>query len=342
MMKPVIKLCFLIMIVLAACKPYETFHYDVLRPANYTVPPVIKSVVLVDNSLPYYPDQAHYANVEGKIIALDTVVVDTFATAILNELKRELEYRQFFDTVYIDTIKFQSAEMSQLSSNELREFSERFNADAVLSLDVARYGTLVEVQDMGVELFATMEVKGVLLWKMYDLYDLNTTPIIKDVQRDTLFWSSVNEEIGVAVGLLPSIKDATIELGSYLGATFADELIPRWDNVERKLFLSGSPMFVSAAEWYSKNNREEAEKLWGYIYQHGSNKDKGKAANNIAVSMEERGELTIAVEWAYKSYQAFKEANNVEAGMAQILYQDLVHRQRDEKKLIEQIGGAYE
>ncbi|MCG8581137.1 MAG: DUF6340 family protein, partial [Bacteroidales bacterium] len=115
--------------------------------------------------------------------------------------------------------------------------------------------------------------------------------------------------------------------------------------VVRKMYLSGNVHFVNAAEWLTKDNRYEAEKLWSYVYQHGKSREKGKAANNIAISMEARGELKMAMEWAFKSYEAFQAKRLVgtsqERETAKKLYVDLVRRYRDKKRLDEQVGPMY-
>ncbi len=334
----------LILLFLVSCKTYDVINYDVLRPALYSVPPEIKSVVLVDNSLLFNPDDAHWAVVNNDPIKLDTVEVDTFSTVVISALKKELMRRLFFDTVFVDTIKYKSDSnrmLQTLDQQQINSICSKFNADAVLSIAGVDYGTRIKAEDMGAEYFTIMEIKGTVYWRLYNGF--TSELLYTKVQRDTLFWDGIGSDVNQSVSMFPAIKSATIELGDYLGASFADALVPYWEPVERRIYISGGAHFVNAAEWLGKDNRYEAEKLWGFIYEHGSDREKGRAANNIALSMEARGKLKEAMEWAYKSYQSYQTVGLLgeveERRNAEKLYTDMVQRYREQKKLNEQIGG---
>lgn len=335
----------LLLLVLASCKSYEVMRYDVLRPAEYSVEPEIKSIVIVDNSFPFNADNAHIAHVMGDVVRLDTVRVDTFTTVIISNLKKELALRQFFDTVYTDTVRYNTLKrgspLKVFEPAEINAICAELNADAVLSLESAHYGTDINVQDMGEEYFATMGVSGMLFWRLYNRYEHG--PVYKTSQNDTLYWSGSGSDVNRSVSSFPSLSEATVELGEYLGASFTDKIAPYWEPVARRIYNSGNPHFVGAAEWLSRGNRYEAEKLWGYIYEKGSEKEKYKAANNIAISMEAAGKLREAMEWAYKSYQICEASgaltNGEDKRAAKQLYTDLVRRYRDRKKLNIQVGG---
>jgi len=321
-------------------------QFDVLRPATYSVPPEIKSVVLVNNAFPYNPEKAHIASVDGEKVLLDTIRVDSLASIIIQQLKEDFDLRRFFDTVYVDTTQYNTFKSGKpykpLEQSQIINICNQYGADAVLSVSAAEYGSNINVEDMGVEYFATMDVYGMIYWRLYDGY--STKALHAKVQRDTLFWSGVGADVNASVSLFPRIKDATIELGHYLGANYVDVLVPYWEPVERKVYIAGNQHFVNAVDWLNKDNRFEAEKLWGYVYAHGKEREKGRAANNIAVSMEARGELDLAMEWAYKSFEAFGKVgfmlNSEEMRTSKDLYLDMVRRQRDRKKLDEQIGGG--
>ncbi len=337
-----------VLLIVISCKSYEEMHYDVLCPAEYSVSPEIKSIVIIDNSYPFNANDAHIAYVDGDKVHLDTVRVDTFTSVIISNLKQELELRQFFDTVYLDTLQYNTLKEGSLfkvfKPSEITSICDKFNVDAVLSLEGAQYSTEIIAQDMGEEYFSTMDVSSLLFWRMYDRY--GDKPIYKTAQADTIFWSGVGVDINHSVSSFPAIQSAILELGEYMGVSFADKIVPYWEPVNRRLYKSGNPYFVSAAEWLGKNNRYEAEKLWGYIYEKGTDKNKCRAANNIAVSMEVRGELQKAMEWAYKSYLVCEASGSLTNGedkrVAKQLYMDLVQRYRDEKKLEKQVGGANE
>lgn len=345
-MKRNLLLSTLLVIIIMSCQTYEVMHYDVLRPASYSVPPEIKSLVIVDNAYPYNADNAHKAIVVGDEVRLDTVRVDSFSTIVIDQLKEEMLIRNFFDTVYVDSTKYNTIESGKqyqaLQQSQIINICNRYNADAVLSLAGIAYATDIEVHNMGYEYYSTMDLRGLTFWRMFDGY--STEALYSNIHRDTLYWDGVGDEVNASVSTFPAIKEAVVELGHYLGYTFANELVPYWEPVKRRIYIAGNQHFVNAAEWLNKGDRYEAEKIWGFIYEHGTIKEKGRAASNIALSMEARGELKLAMEWAYKSYDAFSAqgflGNGDATKVAGQLYTDLARRYRENNLLDEQLGGS--
>lgn len=345
-MKRTLLFCALLAIVFVSCQTFEVMHYEILRPASYSVPPQVKSVVIVDNAFPYNPDKAHKATVVGDVVDLDTIRVDSFSTIVINQLKEELLMRRFFDTVFVDTTHYNTKEDGKLyralEHSQIINICNKFNADAVLSLAGVAYVTEINVNNMGYEYYSTMDLRGLSFWRLFDGYTAEF--LHSDIHRDTLYWDGVGETVNGSVAKFPTIGDAVVELGHYLGYTYTNEIVPYWEPVKRRIYTGGSPHFINAAEWLAKDNRYEAEKIWGFIYEHGKNKHKARAASNIATSLEARGELKLAMEWAYKSYQAFSNKGFVgrseETKIAGRLYSDLARRYRERKSLDEQLGGA--
>lgn len=330
--------------MLSGCKTYEIMHYEVLRPAKFSVPPEIKSIVVVDNSYTHKINGIAKVKVDDKVVSHDTVAVDTFASVLISQLKEELLQRFFFDTVYYDTIRYNydtGKPLKMLDNAEVKEICSEYGAEAVLALGDVKYSSQINLYDIGEGYYSTMDIRGQLFWRLYD--NLTNQVIYSNIQYDTIYWEGYGSGMNSSVSSFPSLKKGTVELADYMGRAFGNNIAPHWEHVKRKVYTTGSPLFVSAAEWLNKENRYEAEKIWGYIYEHGTNLEKGRAANNIAVSAEVRGEVKIASEWAYKSYNAYKEVADIigyeEREYVKRFYSELAKRLREMKKLDRQVGG---
>ncbi len=100
--------------------------------------------------------------------------------------------------------------------------------------------------------------------------------------------------------------------------------------------------FLNATDWVNKDNWQEAEKTWNYIYENGSKKAKIKASLNLALSLERRGEIDEAKNWTSKAYTLLlemKSLNKTKLKMYVVFYyKDLQKRTKEYEKLVEQLG----
>jgi len=337
-------------IILTACSSnYRIIEIEVLKPAKYSVPPDIASIVLVNNSYPFRDTFIHVAKVDGKFMTLDSIMVDAFPDTLLKSLSQELLLRRFFDTVYIDTIKynpeFLGKPLKPLSSQQVDDICEKYDAQAILAVGAYSHGTLLKVDEVGYsEYYSTMDVSGVTYWRLYDA--LQDQVIHEEIQADTLFWDGIGVSKQNSLIKFPGLKEATLNLADYMGWKFTDNIAPYWEKVQRKLYTSGNAYFMSASDWIANKNWEEAEKLWGFIYENGKPIDQARAAHNIAFSFEQKGDFESAAKWAYNSYQAYSLTSSAQYGVekdeATAYYKDMSIRKREYKKLVKQIGGAVE
>ncbi len=346
MIRIVIALAFII--TMFACQTSNSIiEYDVLRPAKYSIPPEIKSVVLVNNSLPYLEKNIHVAVVDDFIQPLDSVWYEGYADSVIHSLYRNLQSRNFFDTVYIDTLyrkKATSGMLNKISDWDMQGIYNRFDADAILSIDAYTYGTKVKVESYPESYYSTMAMYGISYWRFHDRFQQD--PIFEDVQNDSIYWHGSGDMVETSVMRFPSILEGLKDFSYYIGENFVDEIVPKWEGVERDLFLTGHPYFISAAEWLSKNNNDEAKKLWGYIFEHGKPIDKARAAHNIAIILEKEDDIYNAMKWAYNSYDAYKLSSGAlyktELNDSKRYYIYLSQRKQELEKLQIQMGGGNE
>jgi hypothetical protein len=332
--------------VATGCSSFSEMNFEVLRPAGYSMPPDIKSVVLVDNSQ-VFPDTAvNIIMLDSEIIKVDTDKVADYTSSVINTIKEELLSRMFFDTVYVDTIQYKivgnGASLDELSPAQIKGICKKFGADAIISLDAYRYTNNISIESYGdYEYYSTYDASAINFWRIYDCYNMSVMNI--HIQKDTVFWDNIGYSINGSLNPFVSFNKATHEIGSYLSYQMVDYLVPYWEKVSRHLYTSGNIHFLNATDWVNRDNWQEAEKIWNYIYSNGSKKAKIKAALNIALALEMQGHIEDATDWAFKVYEILdndgtKTKNSINR-YAVKYYINLSKRKLEYKKLVEQLGG---
>ncbi len=353
--------------VVTGCSSFSEMNFEVLRPAGFSFPPDIKSVVLVDNSKVFSDTSVNVIRVDDEIILVDTTKLNDYTKMVLNAVKSELENRVFFDSVYVDTIKYKSISkgkmIDKLTNNQIIDICDKFGADAIVSLDAYRYANNINVtssgnpdaiivlneigttlktsiSDSGDSFFSSYDASAINLWRIYNCSDRSVLNVY--VQKDTIFWDGFGLSINSSLSNFIQLDKATREIGSYLSYQLVDYLAPYWEEVTRQLYTSGNMHFLNATDWVNKDNWQEAEKTWNYIYENGSKKAKIKASLNLALSLERRGEIDEAKNWTSKAYTLLlemKSLNKTKLKMYVVFYyKDLQKRTKEYEKLVEQLG----
>jgi len=335
---------FLTAALLSACSAFNEITFEVLKPAGFSVPPEIKSVVLVDNSVDFPDTAANIIKVNEEIVKVDTTKVLDYPAHVISTVGEELNNRMFFDTVYVDTLKHKKfvhgKQIEELMPSQIDSICSRYGVDAIVSLDAYKYTNVVSIINIAdYEYYSAYDASAINIWRIYRCADHSVMNV--HLQKDTIFWEGSGESMNGSVRSFPKFSDATYEIGSYLAYKYVDYLAPHWEEVTRRLYTNGNMNFQNATEWISKGNWEEAEKIWNYIYKNGSNSARIKAAINLAVAFERIGDIDNAIKWGYNAYESMLEKPNLSAKTRvyiMSLYNDLTIRKREKRKLVEQLG----
>jgi len=330
-------------VLIASCASFSEIHFDVLKPAVYSVPPDIKSVVLVNNSIDFPDTAVNIIKVDEEIVNIDTSKVRDYPAVVLKIAGEALNSRMFFDTVYVDTLKYKELSkgkiLEELKPYQIDSLCRKYGVDAIVSLDAYKYTNNVSIVTLDFEeFFSTFDASAINYWRIYKCADHSVMKM--HLQKDTIFWDSSGTSLNTSVRHLPDFGKATDEIGSYLAYKFVDYLAPHWEDVSRRLYTNGNMNFQNAAEWISRNNWQEAEKIWNFIYKNGSAKAKVRAALNLAVSFERDGDIDNAVKWGYNAYKSLLNRSNASALNLYVMkyYNELTVRKREKRKLVEQLG----
>ena len=328
-----------------SCVSISTLNLDVLRPAMVTVEPEIVSVLVMDNSLPFRGDNVHKIITPKGSYLIDTIWIDNFGEIAGTSMADALRSKFFFDSVYYhNSTKLYSFDSGYLSEEMLNKridsFCDAYDVDAIISLEKYDYETELSFVDFTDFYYGSLDVSGGIYWKIYgrggkilDMY----------VQNDSIFWDDHKNNYSSILKSLPSQSEGIEVLADYLGETYINRITPYWETVQRKYYMGGHHLFLRANDLHQANNWEDAAKVWYYVYEHGNSKQKARAAFNIALSYEVRGDFDEAIAWGDLSQQLFEKLGGLKAsqydkGLSKLYYIQLSERYQQKKRLDAQIG----
>ena len=307
---------FFFLVSISSCTVYQPLDYDVMVPAKHSFQPEIKSVVLVDNSVPFKGKKVHKVETPGSKFTIDTIWVDDFSSIALSALKEELTERKFFDSVYIhpEPLKTSRRLINRvLSWQQVGDLCEKYNAEAVIAFEKNVYNTKIKVESMpdGL-LFGYLDASGAVLWRGYNY--LSKELIYRQTQKDTISWDAVGGNINYIATKLPKLVVSIEELGTYLGAKAADDIAPRWEKQKRGYYIAGNYHFIQAADHMSNKEYGEAIKLWKYVFDRSDKKVKARAAYNLTLVSELMGDYESAFYWMEQGVKAIVKTGKNVAG----------------------------
>ncbi len=327
-----------------SCVTYQSFNIDVLEPAEYSMPPEIRSVVIVDQSKPYRDSLINKIEVENEVLYVDTIWNDDFSKLTIKSLCKELINRKFYDTVYIyNTQKSLGNNKLDLDWDGIAAICNNYNAEAVIVFDSYYYRSHINVNKPFEDVFyGFMDVNGGILWKAYD--NINHTQMFSEVQVDTISWQVSEVSLNGVARQLPGFKEGYANLADYLGYAAANQTAPKWNTVNRGIYTSGNYQFMQAAEFLHNKKYGEAIKLWKFVYDKSKTRDKALASYNLAVISEIMNDFASAQYWINESYGFYEnelKSSRFDADRKRtIVYMvELNKRVQSLDKLKEQIGG---
>ncbi len=171
-----------------------------------------------------------------------------------------------------------------------------------------------------VQFYATLKVTVKAGFRIYD----PKNSIIID-QYSFSYWRKWNEtanSLGEALALLTNRQTAIVQTSQEAGNYYKKRISPTWMNETRYLYKkSGNSPFATGSRLAIVGNWEEAAGYWKEVINSSPNRRKlcGKAAYNLAVAAEMKGDLEEARNWISKSYGIY---NNKQAPY----YQNTINR----------------
>jgi hypothetical protein len=292
---------FLVLLTLSSCAEYKIISIQTLKPSGLAITSEFSNPVIVASI---------YKGIEGVEESMAQAAIDSIAAVeAVFVLSENLFDTPWFQGLEISTRIFFRDDASQFILpfpwKTVEGLAAENNADLVISLEYLKikpttqsysywdgymnkyYGSL------------TMGIYG--FWRVYDL---KKQKIVADyLYKDTLIWDQT-DYTRVRIGEhLPGFFSAAKYCGYITGSEFAKQIAPSWMDEQRLYYIKGSKYMRKAVEFVQNNQWLDAASQWQKVIQNPKIKPEiaAKAAFNMALANEMKGNFDIALEWLNKS-----------------------------------------
>ncbi len=304
-------------LLLISCKT-SYISVDVLKPARIDVPTEIKSVAVINRSLPAKEERAMNiieGVISGEGIFNDRLGSEKCVVGVVELLNNSPRFKAVLpgdiDLRGTGTDRFPPA----LEWNIISDISNRYNAEAVIVLETfdsdshTNYDRHEYTREEDgkkvrhVEYIAEVNMQIEAGWRIY--YTDRELIVDENVYVDHISWDARGPTREAAKRNLPSKGRIIEDAGFFAGQQYAARISPVWIRVSRSFYSKGSEELERASRYAKQSNWDEAAEIWKNTVNSGDPKIAGYAAFNLALSYEMNGDLNTALEWAEKSYYDF-------------------------------------
>jgi hypothetical protein len=303
-------------IAFSSCKTQQ-LYLNVIEPAPVTMPAYIKSIGVINRSIP--TDETKALDVLDKALSLEGVNLDKDgAMESIRGLSDELlNNTRFAEVKTLNDIDFRTSALTDFPTPLTWEIVEKIcketKSDALFSLEKFDTDTHINYSNRKVDMKtplgtipalehqANMETLVKTGWRIYD-------PSAKLILDEFIFNQSVvfsGKGINplIAASALVGRKDAVNQVSNKAGHGYALRIIPYRLRVMRDYYVKGTNNFKIAKRKAQVGKWDEAGLLWEKETTNPSRKIAGRACYNMAIINEINGDLNSALKWAQKSYE---------------------------------------
>ena len=272
----------LAMVILSSCKLMNVY-IPVLDPAPITVPPLIKSLVVVNRT--YVPDnnKSKALNIiEGalnqQLPFQDRIASEECARGVSEQLNQLPRFQASFASNYKLYGTGLRAFPQPLDWTEIASICREYKADGMLALEVFSTENIHNVNPIRrerkepdgrisyyTEYTAHMGMRINAGWRVYD--PVNKQIIDESTFADERAWDGNGKTQIQAIANCPSQMEMTKQGGYFAGTQYAYRISPKWITVTRDLYKKGNDDFKMAARMCSSGQWHEA----GVIYKKYTN-----------------------------------------------------------------------
>ena len=306
----------LIALTLASCKTQQ-LYLNVVEPAPVTMPSYIKSVGVINRSIP--TDKTKTLDVLDKVLSLEGVNLDKDgAMESIRGLSDELlKNTRFNEVKTLNDIDFRTSALSgfpnaltwDIVSKICTETKtdalfalEKFDTDTHLNYSTRKVDIKTPLGNIpGLEHQADMETLVKTGWRIYD----PAAKVILDefIYDESVVFSGRGVNPLLAASALVGRKEAVNEVSNKAGHGYAMRIIPYRLRVMRDYYVKGTNNFKIARRKAQVGKWDEAGLLWEKETANRKTKIAGRAYYNMAIINEINGDLDSALKWAQKSYE---------------------------------------
>jgi hypothetical protein len=307
-------------LAIASCKTQE-LYLNVVEPAPVTVPSYIKSVGVINRSMP--TDETKAIDIIDKALSLEGANLDKAgAQESIKGLSDELlNNSRFTEVKTLNDIDFRTPKLTlfpkPLTWEIVDQICKETGTDALFSLEKFDTDTRISYSNRkvdiktpfgtipGLEHQADMETIVKTGWRIYD--PAGKAILDEYVYQESIVFSGKGINPLLAAAALIGRKDAVNEVSNKAGHGYAFRIIPFRLRVTRDYYVKGTDNFKIARRKAQMGKWDDAGILWEKETANPSMKIAGRACYNMAIINEINGDLDAALQWAQKSYEDYND-----------------------------------
>ncbi len=331
--------------LLSACGTISYVGIETYNPSEVTFPGNVAKVLIVNNAVPQPEDTGYEYTLRGEKQDTCKAKADSALFDACRTLGVAIADASYFDDVllYHDALRQdgQAFQDTKLTREQVASLCDETGTDAVISIDRLLFDMKKNVGVLGEGyLIGRIDVQmaGVIRGYVPD----REAPLATVHMKDSVAWLESTDYLPVLDQILPSPENALRGAGEYFGAKAYTNFVPHWVKETRWYFTGVGARWKEASAYAANERWDLAEARWSGLYQGTANgKSRAKAASNLALCHEMRGDLTTAYEWAQKSYDLFRRSsgdNGKNTKLLELYVRALAERIRSDKKLDVQFG----
>ena len=313
-MKQLLALSVISVLIFSSCRTTQGMQIEVQRPANISVDNTIKSLALLNHSIP-----GKEGLIEGTL-TLETPKQDKeLSNECIRGIDQLLRTSPRFEIKQCDSSMMASKQSSidfgaPMNWDQVDSICKKYGTDAVLSLEffdtdfsvINPAATAVNtVQNIlngaGAEVEITGKATARAGFIMY--YPAKRTIVYQDTYKQGKTWVQRSINPVEAIGRLIKRNEALTEVSYYTGQTFAHDLVPLYFWEQRMMYTGKKGRMSIGARQALTRDWEGALNTWKEEYDSNpKSKIRARAAYNIALAYEVLNDLQNAKSWIQKSY----------------------------------------
>ncbi|MFN7326196.1 MAG: DUF6340 family protein [Chitinophagales bacterium] len=312
-------LLLVVSVLLANCK-FQSARLTILQPAHFTVPEHISKVAVVDRSKP----SNGWLNVlegvlTGEAIGQDRRSREEAVSGLIEGLRNTPRFEVIRTGIEMTGTRAGANLPAPLSWAEVERICQLHRADAVVTIESFDTNTGIQTQRrentqkdkngkqvVTIDYRSEMRTAVTMGWRMYDPSSKNI--LDEWTTDDFLVSDATGDSEQAALRGLPAPVSLSRRVAFTGGQHYGMRIAPTYVSISREYYVKAKGAKASmqkAARYAESGSWDKAAEFWKILYEKYKEEDKiaGRAAYNMAVAAEMKGNLLLALDWAKKSWE---------------------------------------
>lgn len=283
---------------------------EVRVPAAKRMPRKVGNLLLVNNTTRQPDDWGHWYIQSSSAHQME-YSTEKCPVYCLFGLQQAFDDSECFDAISIldrtENNSSQPFSKELLTHQKVDSLCRLYDTEAVMSLDQLLVNDVSELyQTAHGTFYAYLQVVEFTSWSV--TYTDGKT--IQHTQNDTLLWEAEQDTPEKAIAALPERQQAAEDMAMYVGELVGKLFTPQWQKRDRYFYENNDANISKGMYEYAHTHFRQAALLWKQAAETTGNNRKAKqtrayAYANLAALYESEGDISSAIDYARKAFDAF-------------------------------------